>query len=192
MNISKEIIKQVESLNSYIVGLENKLQAQELSGLRLQTIESCSKVFNNMRSISSYAQTDSGYFRRDRTLEEIAEHVMKLLDDGIAKAREIHAANIPKIEINKKIKQGLEKQMNMLGFKNSYSMLDPKSRARYPKTIILSAGYVSDINKQCIISSDIDFAERSYKNIKQQLDDYLKAKRQEKAKIDAATQLTTN
>jgi hypothetical protein len=188
MNNSKEIIKQVESLNSYIIGLENKLQTQELSGLRLQTIESCSKVFNNMYSISSYERTDSGYFRRDRTLEEIEAHVMKLLDDGIAKAREIHALNVPKIEINTKIKEGLTKQMAMLGFKNSYSMRDPKSRAMYPKMITSSAGYINDLQKQCSTYSDIDAAERYYKCKKQDLENYLKAKKQEKAKIEAEKQ----
>lgn len=77
--------------------------------------------------------------RRDGLLA-VCESVPGLLED-------IRQQNLEIIEHNKKVVEKIKLFMSTVGIPSSFSTTDPKSRARNPKPITNSAGYLQDIGR---------------------------------------------
>ena len=77
---------------------------------------------------------------------------------------EIHVMNNDNIEFNISNYQLIHAMMHFLGVEKTYRIPDPKSRARFPKSITKTSGYVEDINKICMTYDGYENAKYTYDN----------------------------
>lgn len=106
---------------------------------------------------------------------------------GEARARDVatHEKNLPAIEANKAVRARVEALMAEVGMPASYTERDTKSRARYPKTIRLDAGYLGDLRRHCRTDDSFDHATSTYERLKKEYDAYATRAEEEAKQADA-------
>jgi len=149
----------------------------------IQPVELCNAVGKCMSSPSSYASSMGPY-----SLGNPRAVATKALSElGAARARDIatHEKNLPAIEANKAVRARIEALMAEVGMPASYTERDTKSRARYPKTIRLDAGYLCDLRRHCRTDDSFDHATGTYERLKKEYDAYVLRAEEEAKQADA-------
>lgn len=148
-----------------------------------EELEPVGFVSKCMSSPQSYASGLSSW--RTPTAKEIAAKALRELETARAKDVEAHERNLPKIEINKQIREKIIAVMKEAGIPDFYSERDTKSRSRFPKSIRRDAGYLGDLGRNVKISDGFDSATQTYNMLKSRYDEYAKQAEQEDAKRQA-------
>ncbi|GAC1042309.1 hypothetical protein thsrh120_23130 [Rhizobium sp. No.120] len=136
-----------------------------------------------MSDPKSYASSLNRW--REPTAKEIADKALSELETARQKDVDAHERNLPKIEINRQLREKIIALMKEAGIPDSYSERDLKSRSRFPKNIRHDAGYLGDLNRNVKITDGFDHASWTYNSLKARYDEYAKQAEQEDAKRKA-------
>lgn len=138
--------------------------------LKIQPVEPCGAIGKCMASPQSYASHVSSY--QQTNPRAVAAHALRKLEEARALDVATHEKNLPAIEANKVIAARVEALMADIGMPKSYSERDRNSRARYPKTITHSAGYIGDLRRHCVTDDCFASATTTYERMKRDYDAY--------------------
>ena len=124
-------------------------------------LEMCSSFPRNFYSTEQFRHklvgSFSGYAAAyNPPKSKVAEHAIKLLEEQYQKDKALHENNIPAIENNKSLVSEIKAFMAEIGIPSTYSEVDKKSRARYPKSYTVQAGYLQDIERNIKRSDGFD------------------------------------
>jgi sulfur relay (sulfurtransferase) DsrC/TusE family protein len=122
---------------------------------------------------------------REPMAKTIASHALAKLEEARKKDVEAHERNLPKIEVNKAIRENIVAVMKEAGIPDSYSERDTKSRARFPKSIRHDAGYLGDLNRNVKIADGFEPASWTYNSLKARYDEYARQAEEEDARRKA-------
>lgn len=148
----------------------------------IQPVEICNAIGKCMGSPSSYASRMSYGADKPRA---VASHALRELEAARARDVATHEKNLPAIETNKAVAARVNALMIEIGMPTSYSERDTKSRARYPKTITHSAGYLADLRRHCPTADSFEFATSTYERLKKDYDAYAARAEEEAKQADA-------
>lgn len=153
-----------------------------MTPLTIQPVEPCGAVGKCMSSPASYSSRMSYGADKPRA---VAGHALRELEAARARDVATHEKNLPAIEANKAVAARVEALMTEIGMPKSYSERDTKSRARYPKTITHSAGYIADLRRHCLTSDGFEHATSTYERLKKDYDAYAARAEEEAKQADA-------
>lgn len=136
-----------------------------------------------MSSPQSYASGMSQW--RTPTAKQIATKALTELEQARAKDIAAHERNMPKIEANQAQRDRIVALMKEIGIPDSYSEVDHKSRARFPKRIRHDAGYIGDMNRNLRVNDGFASATASYNTMKARYDEYAAKAEEEDARAKA-------
>ncbi|WP_271024901.1 hypothetical protein [Rhizobium sp. RCAM05973] len=136
-----------------------------------EELEKVGFVGSCMANPQNYASNLTVYYRTPTT-KEIAAKANQALEEARKKDVEAHERNLPKIEINKAIRDRVISIMKEVGIPDSWTERDLKSRARFPKSIRHDAGYLGDLNRNVKISDGFEYATSTYSRLKAAYDEY--------------------
>ncbi|NLS19856.1 hypothetical protein HGP16_25285 [Rhizobium sp. P40RR-XXII] len=148
-----------------------------------EELEQCGFVGRCMSDPRSYASSMNHW--REPTAKEIAARANSELEAARQKDIDAHERNLPKIEINRQLREKIVAIMKEAGIPDSYSERDMKSRSRFPKNIRYDAGYLGDLNRNVKITDGFDAATWTYNSLKARYDEYAKQAEQEDARRKA-------
>ena len=152
----------------------------------IQLVELCGAIGKCMASPQSYASAMSSY--QQTNPRAVAAHALRKLEEARALDIATHEKNLPAIEANKVIAARVECLMAEIGMPTSYSERDRTSRARYPKSITHSAGYIGDLRRHCVTNDNFDTATSTYERLKREYDAYAVRAEAEAAEADRKRQ----
>ncbi|TXH35244.1 MAG: hypothetical protein E6Q98_15735 [Rhodospirillaceae bacterium] len=124
----------------------------------------------------------------DKTKSQIAKYALEQLETARRKDVEAHEKNRPAMEINKVIRLRIESLMAEVGMPAKWSERDTKSRARYPRSITMEAGYLNDLRKHVPTDDGFDYATSTYERLKRDYDAYAEAGKLEDQQAQSARQ----
>lgn len=150
--------------------------------LKIQQLEKVGHVGGCQINPAGYASyMDSSWSKP--TPEKVAAHALTKLEEARQKDVAAHELNIPRMAANKVIHDRIVFLMKEVGMPDSWSETDRKSRARFPKKIQHSAGYVTDLLREVKTNDGFEYATSSYERLKKSYEEYAEqAKRQ--AEVD--------
>jgi hypothetical protein len=90
--------------------------------------------------------------------------------------------NLPALECDKAIAVRIEALMNEIGMPRSHTERDTKSRARYPKYIAVTSGWVADVMRLIKTVDGFECATTVYERLKRDYEDYAVRAKQEAEK----------
>ena len=152
--------------------------------LKIQKLEKVGYVGGCQSSASGYASyMGSGW--STPTPERVAAYALEKLEEARQKDIEAHERNIPLMEINKAVEQKITALMKEVGMPDGWSEVDRKSRARFPKQIRHSAGYISDLMREVRTDDGFAYATSAYERLKESYTQYA-----ERAKLEAEQKRT--
>lgn len=154
-----------------------------MNPLTIQPVEICNAINKCMASPQSYASSLSSY--RTPSAKSVAAHALSQLEAARARDIATHEKNLPAIEVNKAVTARVNALMAEIGMPTSYSERDTKSRARYPKSITHSAGYLADLRRHCPTSDSFEFATSTYERMKKEYEAYAARAEEEAKQADA-------
>lgn len=149
---------------------------------KIHTVEMCGAIGKCMASPQSYASNLSSY--QQGNPRQVAAHALRKLEEARALDVATHEKNLPAIEANKAISERVEALMAEIGMPKSYSERDRTSRARYPKSITHSAGYITDLRRHCLTDDGFAMATQTYERLKRDYDAYAVRAEAEAAEAD--------
>lgn len=154
--------------------------------LKIQKLEKVGYVGGCQSSASGYASyMDSRWFAP--TPERVAAYALAKLEEARKKDIEAHNLNIPRMEINKAVHQKITTLMQEVGMPDGWSETDRKSRARFPKQIRHSAGYLGDLLREVRTDDGFAYATSTYERLKTSYTEYAEqAKREAEQKREDA------
>ncbi len=138
---------------TYTASIESRLESlgrmSALQDLKLQALEPCGTEFGKYCNPDSSSYSYSQYGGPKKPAQ-VAQELTATNEKNWLDAQEIHQRILPKIEINKQIKKGLEALFLHLGFPMTSKIVDTKSRSRYTKYITKTEGWKETVDKiQC-------------------------------------------
>ncbi|WP_434033674.1 hypothetical protein [Cupriavidus sp. a3] len=109
----------------------------------------------------------------------IAAYAMQTLEAARTKDVEAHEKNISALAHNQALRDRIVSMMKAAGIPDSWSERDHASRARYPKSKTVSAGYLSDLAKHVAVSDGFASATSTYESLKKRYEEYAATAAQE-------------
>lgn len=182
-NNIKKIQEELGSLAKYISSVENKVKSSELDGLSILALEKCTELFHKYEyTIEHYEGLDANFKRHYSDYyktppDQVCERLRKMNEENLSLAKQAHERNLSRIEINKKIIDGLTKLMLSLGFPK-YKRVRVKSRSIYPKYEDQSSGWMTSLS-EIPISDNFSIAQKQFTDFEQKIVDYKKKKDKE-------------
>lgn len=159
----------IKWLKEYIAELET--EAEGVTG-KIQEVVQVGQSFARFSTdISSYHRPAWSSNVQWRSAADIAT---KTLDAKKREVDELHEKNLPDIENNKALRKKVELVMHAIGIPDSWSERDWKSRARTPKYIKHTAGYIGDLKLNCPIDDGYEAACEAYKRFQERIEKYAK------------------
>lgn len=156
---------------------------------KIMPVELCGAVGRCMANPESYrSEVESRRYSGKATRKQVAEHASRKLEDARKVDIDLHEANLPAIENNKQVKAAIEAMMVAVGMPPSYRERDPKSRARFPKSFTIDAGYIGDIRRKVRTDDAWLSATVTYNNLKAKYDAYAVEAEQEAEQLRAAAE----
>lgn len=141
--------------------------------MKIQPVEQCGAVGKCQSHPSGYEHAcTSAYFSRKPTKERIATYALQQLEAARAKDVEAHEKNLPIMAANKAIAERVTALMNEIGMPIKWSERDRNSRSRYPKTISHSAGYITDLSRECRTDDGFASATSTYEELKRRYTEF--------------------
>lgn len=127
----------------------------------------------NPGSYASYMGGSYGYLPKP-SAKRVAAYALSQLEQARQKDVEAHERNLPKIAANKAAREKIEALMKEVGMPDSFYEIPRNSRARFPKRVKQSAGYITDMQRHLPITDGFDHATATYTNLKARYDLYAK------------------
>lgn len=140
---------------------------------KIMPVEQCGAVGKCQASPSGYASYMSSSRWGTPSPESVAQYAMQQLEVARQKDVETHERNLPALEANKAIAARVEAFMAEIGMPRSYTERDTKSRARYPKSVTVSSGWLSDVARHIKTSDGFEYSTTTYQRMKRDYDAYL-------------------
>lgn len=144
--------------------------------MKIMEVKQCQYTSGASSNPDSFKDHSRFYFKESK--EQLIKKALVALEERFAKDVEIHDANKEALENNQKIRSHIIQMMKDFGIPDSYSIPDPKSRARFPKRITKRPGYVDDIVLWVKTSDGFEAAQTRYKTLKEKLETMLKEEQQ--------------
>lgn len=159
----------IKWLKEYIVELET--EAEGVTG-KIQEVVQLGNSFGRFDvDISSYHRPAWSLLGSWKSAANIATQTF---DAKKKEVDEAHEKNLSAIENNKALRKKVELMMHAIGIPDSWSERDWKSRARTPKYIKHTAGYLSDIQRCCPVDDGYESACVAYKRFQERVEKYIK------------------
>lgn len=137
--------------------------------LKIMPVEPCGAIGKCMGHPSSYRdQIQYGA----KTTERAAAIALAALASARDRDIATHQANLPAIENNKIIAAQITALNEAVGMPARWSERDQTSRSRYPKTISHSAGYITDITRECKTDDGFAYATLQYERLLKSYQEY--------------------
>lgn len=143
------------------------------TALKIMPIEQCTAVRNCKGDPKDYRYTNDTW-RRERTPIDTAQVAQRALAEAWAKDQATHEKNAAAISNNRAVRDEVSALMARIEMPREWREVDHNSRARYPKHVTRTAGYLSDLSKHVPIDDHFQAAERSYNDLKARYDQYAK------------------
>lgn len=126
-------------------------------------------------TFDSYYNRNQPFTTSEQVDKKLAEYE-EMLAANIKAIEETHTLNIPIIENNKLVKEKIITVMQHIGIPNTYSESYFKTnRSRTKTTDTKSAGYMSDLNRNCLVEdfyqSKITSAKQAFESLKRKAQD---------------------
>jgi phage gp36-like protein len=152
---------------------------------KIQTVELCGAVGKCQASPSGYASAlESRYTYTKPSADRVAQYALQQLEAARAADVALHEKNIPLLQHNIAIAQRVHALMQEIGMPESFTERDVHSRARYPKTVKRTAGWLTDLTRECRTDDSFAQATRTYEDLKRRYTEY--AERAAREAADAA------
>lgn len=166
--------KHIETLNKKVdevVPTFKKLEVYDtkpfdILNYRLDRISNNGKYLSYTYGTSKFHE---GPFDSEEQIIERRDALLKILDEILPTFEETRLKNQELIEHNKVVIEKIKLFMTTIGIPSSYSERDMKSRARNPKYITKSAGYLEDIRR------NIATIDSGYANLVKNIDNHKKS-----------------
>ncbi len=159
---------------------------QPATQLKPLPVAQCFNVLRCMSSADGYRnQAGGGGYIQAIDLQTVRYAYAKL-QEAIEKDRALHENNKLALEQNKLIADRWKQCASSLGIPPSYYAPDPTSRARIPKSILCSSGWVMDLERMVKLSDGFESAERRHTSL---LESYREFERKAIVKQRAEDQL---
>lgn len=139
----------------------------------LEKVGAVTQCQANPASYSSYMGGSYGYLPKP-SAKRIAAHALSQLEQARQKDVEAHERNLPKIAANKAARERIEALMKEVGMPDSFYVVPHNTRARFPKKVKQSAGYIVDMQRHLPITDGFDQATATYNTLKARYDLYAK------------------
>ncbi|AMR77634.1 hypothetical protein [Cupriavidus nantongensis] len=110
---------------------------------------------------------------------QIAAYAMRALEAARAKDLEAHEKNLAALAHNQALRERVIALMKAAGIPDTWSERDHASRARYPKSRTVSAGYLGDLAKHVVVSDGFASATSTYESLKKRYEEYAATAAQE-------------
>lgn len=151
------------------------------------------KDLNNIGHSSSYYNSYGKDHNETKSPEETQTRYIslcKVLDNYLPTIEDIKIKNEVIIQHNNTVKDKITSIMTSIGIPLNFSERDYNSRARNPKSITKSAGYIGDISKN-IITVDSEYTKRAtlVKTVKTNLDTWYKGRLDFSKSLEQAKQI---
>jgi len=143
----------IKWFKEYIVELE--AEAESVTGKIQEVVQLGSSFGHFSTSIESYDRSQYSFCKNWKTATSLATQAF---DAKKKEVDEAHEKNLPAIENNKALRKKVELMMHAIGIPDSWSERDWKSRARTPKYIKHTAGYLGDLNRNCPVDDGYERA----------------------------------
>lgn len=114
------------------------------------------------------------------------ERGLQKLEEAYRLDSEIHDRNIEAIKNNIELMEYVRAFMESIGMPKTWSEIDKKSRAQYPKRIWHDAGYLNDIKREIQITDGWDSVVNTYSSLKTKYENYMMEESSKKEKQKAA------
>jgi hypothetical protein len=143
---------------------------------KIMPVVACTAVRGCMSSPRDYANATKarmgGYGQT--TLLAVAQYALRALEEARAADVASHEANLVAIEANKAVREEITALNERVGMPQRFSVRDPNSRARYPKSISQDAGYLQDLRRHVPISDEFEASTSSYATLLERYQAFLK------------------
>jgi hypothetical protein len=153
--------------------------------MKIMEVTPCGFVGKCKSSPRDYAPYAPGANWRTPSAKTVAAYALQQLEAARAKDVEAHAANLPAIENNLAVVEQVKALMEAIGMPKSWSERDHKSRARYPKTITHTAGYLTDLQREVRTSDSFEHATSTYETLKKRYEEFAAQAEAEEARANA-------
>jgi hypothetical protein len=165
ISIAKSVVNDLE--NQFSI-LEKK--ADTTTG-KIMPVENVGGAFSGRYSnIENYGAGRHGF---PLSLENCVKAAKQFAVDTYNVTKVKHEKNSAAIENNIKLVEQIKLYMQNIGIPNTFSETDYKSKARFPKKISHSAGYIDDIVRNIKTSDGWENVERDYKRMNEDIEKYI-------------------
>ncbi len=176
------IDKELDTIRLKYQKLEQKLETDVLTPKKLLTYNTGISGFfkYGLQSLDNNGlYSSSTYYKPHETktieaTETRRVNLNKALDNLLESFAETRDKNLEFIEHNKKVIERICIFMDTIGIPKTYYETDPKSRARVPKKLAKSAGYIQDISRTIPVNDSYNSWETKIKNKKLEVDKWAK------------------
>lgn len=156
---------------------------------KIRPIELCGAVGKCQSSPSGYASAlESRYSSRPPSADRVAQYALQQLEAARAADVALHEKNIPLLQHNIAIAQRVHALMREIGMPESFTERDVHSRARYPKSLKRTAGWLADLARECRTDDSFAQATRTYEDLKRRYAEYADRAAREAADAAQATE----
>ncbi|EIF30913.1 hypothetical protein BCh11DRAFT_06425 [Burkholderia sp. Ch1-1] len=146
---------------------------------KIMTVEQCGAVGKCQSSPAGYASYLSSSSYYTPSSERVAQHALQQLEQARQKDVATHEKNLPAIEQNKVIAARVEAFMAEIGMPKSHTERDTKSRARFPKNLTVTSGWIADVARHIKTTDGFDYATSTYERLKRDYEAYAVRAKQE-------------
>lgn len=133
--------------------------------MKIMQIEQCGQVGKCMSHPSSYESHVKTFNYSKPSMVRVAEYAMQQLEAARKVDIERHEKNASALKNNEEIRASVVSLMTAVGMPEKFTQRDMNSRARYPKSQTLRAGYLTDLDRECKVNDGFDAATYTYNQL---------------------------
>lgn len=154
---------------------------------KIMPVEQCGAIGKCQSNAASYASSVPSYRYATPSADAVARYALQQLEQARAKDVSMHEKNLPAIEANKAIAARVEAFMTEIGMPGSHRERDTKSRARYPRDITVTSGWIADVARHIKTTDGFEYATSTYERLKRNYEAYA-ARAAQEAEVKRAEQ----
>ena len=178
----KGVLAHVQALYDY------QVKKADESILVIQKVEPCKALV----SFQSSSLDFDGYYnkRAPSTPDEWDSQLAKFIVEAEAeheRLNTLHNANLPVMAHNKAVIEKASIFMRAIGIPGTYGKTEYVGRNKKPVHTSVAAGYISDLNRNAVITDGYDYAVSAVNDAIKRAKEFVASKRQEAARLEQAT-----
>lgn len=133
---------------------------------KIMPVEQCGAVGKCQSNAASYASAMPSSRYRTPSPDSVAQYALQQLEQAHQKDVATHEKNLTALEQNKAIAVRVEAFMTEIGMPGSHRERDTKSRARYPRDITVTSGWIADVARHIKTTDGFEYATSAYERLK--------------------------